>query len=286
MPTVAPEILASGLTFAECPRWHNGELFVSDMHGHTVFAIAPDGTTRVVAELPVTPGGLGWLPDGTLLIVSQEDRRILRAGPGGLSTHADLSGTGASALNDMWVTDAGYSLVGEMGFNVFHFLHPQPGQPAEEVRTGQVFCLDPAGALTSSVADLIFPNGIVISPVTGRVVVAESFGFSLTELDLDPAGKLTRGATTKLTFAPDGIAADSEGCIWVADPAGHRAVRIAPDGRELDSVACDQQCLAVMLGGDDGRTLFLCTSPTTDPAELRRVQGSRIEVATVDVPAW
>lgn len=274
----APVTLAAGYAFTECPRWRDGELFFSDMHGEAVHAVTADGTARVAAKLRgVTPGGLGWLPDGTLLVISQKDRTILRVGgDDGVHVHADLSGHSEAPLNDMWVDPGGTAYVGGMGFDVHAFLHPKPGQEKPEIVPGGLFRVDPAGAVTTATAeDLLFPNGIV---ATGdRVMVAQTFGFALTSFTRGTAGELADPRVTRLTFAPDGIALDPAGGTWVADPAGHRAVRVDSEGQETGAVTSDQQVLAVALGGDDGRTLFLCTSPGTDPDEMRRLHGSRID---------
>jgi sugar lactone lactonase YvrE len=272
----APQALLGGLTFTECPRWRDGELFFSDMHAGQVLAVTPAGECRVVAEVPGTPGGLGWLPDGTLLVTSQNQRQVLRVDPDGLGVHADLTELGDSPLNDMWVDAEGYAYVGEMGFDVHGFLHPAEGQEPVEIKHGRVICLDPAGAVVSTVDELLFPNGIVRRP-DGRLVVAESFGFTVSDLEGDPVDGFTKVKSWQLSFAPDGIAIDAEGRIWVADPAGGRAVRLGPEGEEAVVLTCDQQCLAVAVG--PGQTLYLCTSPTTIREEAQELRGSRIDVA-------
>ncbi|GGM89789.1 SMP-30/gluconolactonase/LRE family protein [Dactylosporangium sucinum] len=273
-PTTATEALVSGLTASECPRWHDEQLYISDMHARTVLAVAAGGATRVVAEVPGGAGGLGWLPDNSMVVVSQAERRVLRVdADGGVHVHADLTDSGESPLNDVWVDGDARAYVGEMGFDVHAFLHPRPDQPKAEFRLGRIYAVEPTGEARPATAEgLRFPNGIVTCPVSGRLVVAESFGFAIASFERDASGSLTNAETwAQLTFAPDGIAADRDGCLWVADPAGRRAVRVAPGGEELEVVTTDQQCLSVALGGSDGRALFLCTTPSTQPDEARRL---------------
>ena len=278
--------LADGFAATECPRWREGELYFSDLHGHAVHAVTEAGEVRVVVETEGTPGGLGWLPDGTLLVVAQEARQLLRLDGDRLSVHADLSGSGESALNDMWVEPDGVAYVGEMGFDVHGFLRPQPGQEPVIPGPGRIFRIDPDGSVTVAAEGLMFPNGIVRCPRTGRLFVAESFGFAVSAFDIgEDGGLVPAGKVAALAFAPDGLAVDAEGGLWVADPAGHRAVLLSPEGEEADVVATGQQCLSMALGGTDGRTLFLCSTPETGAVEALALRGSRIDVARVATQA-
>lgn len=279
MPTT---VLVDGLTATECPRWHQGELFFSDMHGHAVLAVTEDGERRVVAAVPGTPGGLGWLPDGRLLVVAQRDRTVLRLEGDTLVVHADLSALCDSALNDMWVDEHGNAYVGEMGFDVHAFFTQTPEDPVE-FREGRIFRVAPDGSVSVAASSFKFPNGIVCHPTSGDLLVAESFGFQVSSLRLVDDLALEPVGTWAVPFAPDGLAVDAEGHVWVADPAGQRAVRLSPGGEIEEEVVTDRQVLSVALGGSDGRTLFLCTTPTADPVESVEVAGGRIETARVAV---
>src|SRR6195952_1210247 len=114
------EAIVTDLHFAESPRWHDDRLWFSDFYGGVVQPVLPDGTDRRrEPEVPQQPSGLGWLPDGRLLVVSMRDRRILRREPdGGLVTHADLGPYATGHLNDMAVDGRGRVYVGNFGFDL------------------------------------------------------------------------------------------------------------------------------------------------------------------------
>jgi sugar lactone lactonase YvrE len=104
------ETLADGGGFFEGPRWHDGRWWVSDFYRHTVFAIAPDGTTEEVMTVEAQPSGLGWLPDGSLLVVSMRDHKVLRRAPDGtVSVHADIAEHCGGLANDIVVTPEGHA---------------------------------------------------------------------------------------------------------------------------------------------------------------------------------
>ena len=280
----AARILAAGFAATECPRWHEGHLYFSDMHGKAVYRLFDDEVTKVV-DVPGTPAGLGWLPDGSMLIVAQNDRVIYRLADGELSVHADLSSVVPSALNDMWVMPTGRAYVGEMGFDVHGFL-----AAAEQGRTdgptfahGRIFVIDVDGSYRPATPpQLMFPNGIVRGPRDDQLLVAESFGFRISVCDVAADGTLANLAVwAQLDFAPDGISLDSEGHLWVADPAGCRAALVAEGGRILRSVPTSQKCLSVALGGEDGHALYLCTTAETDPQRSVLLAGSHVEVASL-----
>lgn len=281
MTSRSSTLLAGGFAATECPRWRDGRLWFSDMHGGEVFAMDTAGAHEVVARVN-GPGGLGWLPDGRLLVVSQRDRQVLRLDPGGLALHADLADLGNSWINDMWVGGAGRAYVGEMGFDIHAFGRGEGVEP----RPANLYAVDRDGRVRVAADELLFPNGIVVDEATGTLLVAESFGFRLTSFAIGADGSLTdRRLWAQLDFAPDGITLDAEGCVWVADPVGRRAVRVAPGGAVLDEITTDRTCLSCALGGDDGRTLFICTTGNTDPHQSLLTRSSRIDVASVAVPA-
>jgi sugar lactone lactonase YvrE len=253
------------------------------MHGQAVYVLEDDGP-RKVADVPGTPAGLGWLPDGSLLVVSQQQRIVYRVESGGLAVHADLSGSVDSALNDMWVLPDGRAYVGEMGFDVHAFL-----EAAAEGRTdgpafafGRVFVVEPDGSHRPACdSELMFPNGIVSGP-HDQLLVAESFGFKVTAFRIAADGSLTEPRLwAELGFAPDGLSLAPDGRLWVADPAGKRAVLVAEGGAELDEVPTADGCLSVALGGPTGDDLYLCTTPETHPHRAVALAGSHVEVATV-----
>jgi sugar lactone lactonase YvrE len=286
--------LFEGGKFFEGPRWRDGTWWVSDFYRHTVSRIAPDGTETVVVEVEAQPSGLGWLPDGSMVISSMKDHRVLRYAGGELSTLADLSGMVGGHLNDL-VTDAkGHTFVGNFGFDLMGGGDPAP---ADLIR------VDPNGTATVAATDLYFPNGTVITPDGSTLIVGETTGNRYTAFDLAPDGTLSNRRTwasfgalpvaetfveglAQIKVAPDGCSLDAEGHIWAADALGNRCVRVAPGGAIIESVTVPGGLgvFACQLGGPDGRTLLLCAAP--DFFEHNRVDANEavLFTTTVDVP--
>jgi sugar lactone lactonase YvrE len=279
-------VLAEGHAVTECPRWHEGQIYYSDMHGQAVYVVA-DGTPSKLVDLPGTPGGLGWLPDGTLLIVVQDTRAIYRFRGGKLELHADLTSSGTTPLNDMLVLPSGRAYVGEMGFDVHAFL-----AAAKEGRSdgppfafARLLLVEPDGThrpATDSV--LMFPNGIVAVSET-ELLVAESFGFKITSCALGDDGVVSGTRLwAQLEFAPDGISLDEDGHLWVADPDGRRAVLVAEGGAILDEVPTGTECLSVALGGETGSDLALCTTAEKDPKRSIELMSSQVQLVSLSSP--
>ncbi|MDT7797470.1 MAG: hypothetical protein QOI78_903 [Actinomycetota bacterium] len=290
--TRQPTVVADGFSYLECPRWHDGRLWVSDFYTEKVVAIDGRGGTEVVAEVPGQPSGLGFLPDGRLLVVSMRDHRLLvRDESGSLTEHADLSGVVSGVLNDMVVDDRGRAWVGNFGFDLMG------GAP---VRYTTLTRVDADGSVSVAAEELGFPNGMVLLP--GNVlVVAETFAGRLTAFDIGEDGELSGrrvwaqfGETPQtddvgeavqlLEVAPDGICADAEGAIWVADAVHNRVIRVQEGGRILDEINPGTGVFACMLGGDDGRTLFLCAAPSFPEHERRPVREAQLLSVDVEVP--
>jgi sugar lactone lactonase YvrE len=278
MPTV--ETVVDGLRFPEGPRWHDGALWFSDMHALVVLRVdGATGHTEVVVRVPNQPSGLGWDAEGRLLVVSMRDRRLLRVVDGEAEVVADLSALATSLCNDMVVDRAGRAYIGNFGFD---FL-------AGEAPRGAVLArVDPDGTVVAAADDLRFPNGTVISPDGSTLVVAETFAARLTAFDVDQSdgGLTNRRVWAQLDSGavPDGICLDAEGAIWVASPTTNEVLRVAEGGRVLDRVATGRGAFACMLGGDDRRTLFVCTAVSSDPAVTAGDASARIEAVAVDVP--
>ena len=285
------DVVSDGWSYLECPRWHEGRLWVSDFYTEKVVAIDDAGHHEVMAEVPAQPSGLGFLPDGRALIVSMRDHRILRReNDGSLVEHADLSGLVANHLNDMVVDDRGGAYVGNFGFDLM-------GGAA--ISSTTLTYVDPDGAASTVADDLLFPNGMVLRD--GVLVVAETFGARLTAFDVAGDGGLARRrswarfaeppATTDvgeavgaLPVAPDGICADADGAIWVADALHGRLLRVAEGGEVLEELPTGTGVYACMLGGEDGRTLYACAAPSFAEHERRPVREAQLLAARVDVP--
>jgi sugar lactone lactonase YvrE len=280
------EQFVDGLYFGEDPRWHDGRLFLSDFYRHAVLTVDADGTVEEVLAVPEQPSGLGWLPDGRLLVVSMKDRRVLRREPDGtVVEHADLSHLATWHCNDMLVDDAGRAYVGNFGFDLDE-LERSGGTTVQACNT-VLARVDPDSSTHVAADDMAFPNGMAITPDGSTLIVAESMGMRLTAFDHDAGdGTLTNRRVWAETAGrfPDGICLDAAGCVWIASAAKPECVRYAEGGEVLDVVETSQPCYACALGGDDGRTLFCITAPTSNADVASAAPNGRIEVATVDVP--
>jgi sugar lactone lactonase YvrE len=287
------ETVAEGLSFLEGPRWHDGRLFASDFYNHRVLAFQSDGKYETVVEVPNQPSGLGWLPDGRMLVVSMKDRRVMRLEGGGLIEHADLSGLATGHCNDMVVDTSGRAYVGNFGFDLMG-----GGERADAV----LVRVDPDGTTTVVAEEIMFPNGSVITPDGGTLILAETLGQRLTAFDIGGDGSLSNrrvwaafgdpvtatdfgGVFAQMKVAPDGICLDAEGAVWFADALGNRVVRVKEGGEITDEISGGELGIfACMLGGDDGRTLFLCASPSFVEAVASADHQARLLACRVDVP--
>jgi len=269
--------LLDGLAFPEGPRWHENRLWFSDMHHHRVLAVDLEGNAETICEVPHQPSGLGWLPDGRLLVVSMIDRRLLRLENGELLEHADLSGLASFHCNDMVVDAEGRAYVGNFGFDLIAREEPKPAE---------IVLVTPGGEARVVASDLRFPNGTVITPDGGTLIVGESFGARLTAFDIESDGELAnRRVWAQLEGAvPDGICLDAEGAIWLASPVSAEVLRVREGGEVTRRIPVETQAFACMLGGADRRTLFICTAESSDPDECRAAAAGRIETIEVEVP--
>src|SRR5690606_16296889 len=228
-----------GLWFSEGPRWHDSALWFSDMHGHRVVHTALHGSAETVVEVTYDePSGLGWLPDGRLLVVAMETQKLLRLEPDGkLVEHADLSALARGSLNDMIVAADGTAYVGDMGARIH--------DPNSERKPGQTLRVDPDGSVSCAADDLASPNGHILTEDGSTLIVAESGAARLTAFAVSPDGSLSDRRTYAelvpakegVAFAPpDGICLDAEGAVWVADPIGARVFRVREGGEVTDSI--------------------------------------------------
>jgi len=270
-------VLLDGLVFGEGPRWHDGKLWFSDMHAHRVMTVNLDGKTETIIEVAGQPSGLGWLPDGRLLVVSMTDRRLLRLDPDGLTEAADLRELASYHCNDMVVDRQGRAYIGNFGFD---FIARQPFAPAE------IVLVTPDGNARVVADEMAFPNGSVITPDGRTLIVGETYGARLTAFDIKPDGSLTgRRVWAQLEQAvPDGICLDAEGAIWVASPMSAEVLRVRESGEVTHRIKVSTQAYACMLGGPERRTLFVLTAETTNPDEARAKKSGRVETVEVDVP--
>lgn len=271
-------VLLDGLAFPESPRWHAGKLWFSDMYTHRVMTVALDGKAETILDVPQQPSGLGWLPDGRLLVVSMHDRRLLRIDPDGVRVAAELAELAPSHCNDMVVDRHGRAYIGNFGFD---FLAKQTEQPTV------LIMVTPDGEKRIVADGLRFPNGMVITPDGATLIVAESYGRRLTAFAIAADGSLSgRRLWAQLDGATaDGICLDAEGAVWVASPVSAEVLRVREGGAVTDRIPVATQGIACMLGGDDGRTLFILTAPLVRKEKALAQKLGRIETVRVTIPA-
>jgi sugar lactone lactonase YvrE len=282
--------VAEGFHFLEAPRWHEDRLWFSDFYGLEVTSMRADGSDRrVEATVPGQPSGLGWLPDGRLLVISMVDRLVLRReADGSLVVHADLAEHAGGHVNDMVVDDQGRAYVGNFGFDL---MGGAPLAPAALHR------VDPDGQVTQVAEDLWFPNGSAITS-KGVLLVNETFGNRVTAFDLTGDGSLVNRRVwaefgplptdreieqvlPTLLVAPDGAALDAEDALWIADATGDRLLRVTEGGTVTDEVKPGSPVYACALGGADGKTLFACAAP--DFAEHARKAAREASMLAIPV---
>ncbi|GEP35136.1 gluconolaconase [Nocardioides szechwanensis] len=273
--------LYDGLRFPEGARWHDGRLWFSDMHTGEIFRAFPDSDElpEVVTTIDDQPSGLAWLPDGTLLISSMLKRVVLRDDlKGDQSVYADLSGLTDAPINDMVMDTTGTLYLGGFGYDLY------ADAPMQQ---GPVFAITGPGEASVVESDMTFPNGSVILPATRTLVVAETWGARLTAFDINPDGSLGNKrvwAELPEGSTPDGLAVDAEGGVWVSCITNERYLRVVAGGEVTDVVDVPGRCPAdCVLGGPDGRSLFLVTSNSWMPAETE-IRDGRVEVVQVKVP--
>ena len=274
--THTPRVLADGFAFLEGPRWKDGLLWLSDIGAGTVYTLTAGGERRTVAKVPGNPSGIGFLTDGTPIVVSMTERRLMRIAPdGSLSVHADFSALVPHPINDMVVDAKGNAWVGCMGYDIF---------AGAEHTLGPILHAAPDGTVSIASEGIDFPNGPVIM-ADGRMVVAESFGDRLSSFAIGADGKLTDRRTWAETGrTPDGICLDVDGGIWVSLFEECRFDRFV-DGKVVDSVATPgRHAVACQLGGPNGRTLF-CLTYEGELSDIQTSTNGRVEVVEVAAAA-
>ena len=270
-------VLEKGLGFLEAPRWHADRLWYSDMYAGEVRSVDLAGRSQVEARLEGPCSGLGWLPDGSLLVVSMLDRKLMRVAAGRSAVHADLSALAPHHCNDLVVDARGRAYVGNFGSDISGGGAPTPTC---------LILVEPDGRARVVAEDLVFPNGMVISSDGRTLIVAETFASRLTAWDVASDGSLSkRRIWAELGGAmPDGICLDAENAVWIASPFSRELLRVGEGGVILERVPTEQLPVACALGGHEGRTLFVLSTLYFEPEKTVERTG-RIEIAQATVPA-
>jgi sugar lactone lactonase YvrE len=280
------ETLMKGLTFGEGPRWHENKFYFSDFYSHKVYSLDLSGKHEVIVEIPNQPSGLGWTPDGTMLIVSMKDRKLMSLKDGQLKERADLTEFSGFHCNDMVVDIDGNAFIGNFGFNTYD---------GEEIKPTNLILVKPGEEPVLAADNLFFPNGTVITPDNKTLIVGETYAARLTAFDKSEDGSLSNrriwadlkvNAEEGTVPLPDGMCIDEEGAIWVASPSTAEVIRVHEGGMISERIPVQTNAFACMLGGEDRRTLFICTSNGSgvDPGAALREKSGKIEITQVDVP--
>lgn len=297
--------LIGGLYFGEGPRWHENKLWFSDFYSHKVMTLDENNSLETVCEVPNQPSGLGWLPNGDLLIVSMLDRKILRFSEGSISVHADLSEYVAHKCNDMVVGRDGTAYVGNFGM----------GDAGESLNSTHLMIVKSDGTVLKGPDNLLFPNGTVITEDGKNLIIGETLGAKLTSFDIEDNGELTNRKLwartsplfslliikflssmgfdlSKVDFSkysknlhvPDGICLDEKNGIWIASPTTKAVVRIEKGGNITDTINTPKGAFACMLGGKERKTLYVIISNSSDPEEAQASPEGEIHSIEVEIP--
>lgn len=254
MSSPQPQTLLTGLAFGESPRWHDGRLWVADWGMHEIIAVDLDGKSEVMVRLDLPRFQsmcMDWLPDGRLLVVSSLAGLILRQEPdGSLVTYADLNSIADKGWNEIVVDTRGNAYVNGGGFNL---------ALGEAYAPGIIVLVLPDGSSRQVADDIAFPNGMAITPDNSTLIIAESYAHKLTAFDIAVDGGLSnRRVWADLgEAAPDGICVDAENAVWYADVPHNHCVRVREGGDVLQTVELDHGGFACVLGGPEGKTLFM-----------------------------
>jgi sugar lactone lactonase YvrE len=265
--------LMEGIGLGESPRWHDGRLWFSDWVAHQVIALSEDGSHEVMAKVDAFPFSIDWLPDGPMLITAGQELLRMEA-DGSLVTHRDLRDLTDYGWNEIVVDGRGNAYINSVGFDLMGGEEPKPGFIAVVTPDGEA----------RQVADgLAFPNGMVVTPDDSTLIVAESYEGKLTAFDINEDGGLSnRRVWADLGEGGDGICMDAEGAVW--SPKFQSCVRVREGGEVLETIDLDRFCFACMLGGADGKTLFLNVAEWNGPEGIFKEPRTG-QVLAYDAPA-
>jgi sugar lactone lactonase YvrE len=280
------QLLLDDLRFAEGPRWHDGKLWFSDIFARRVMTVDEDGRAEVVVQFEngELPSGLGFLPDGRLVVANMTTPVVLRVdGPGSIAVHADVSHLASGLLNDMVVDEVGRAYVGAMGTIAADVPRPVDAN-------GNIIVVEPDGSAHVVAQGMDAPNGPCITRDGRQYIVAEFPAARLIGFDRAADGTLSnrRVWADLRPGSADGITVDREDGVWTASPRESMCRRVVEGGDVTRTVPLGdgKLPLACCLGGADGRTLFILSALGGEERIRARTNTSVIETTSVDVPAW
>jgi sugar lactone lactonase YvrE len=267
------ELPVPGLKFPEGPRWRDRSWWVSDQLGHRVLRVGVEGEPEVVYETDA-PSGLGFGPDGSLLVARMNDPSLVRVDADGAEEIVDLRGV-ARHLNDMFVAPDGRAYVDAYDD---HF----------DSRSHRIVMVTPEHEAVVVADHLVYPNGITTTPDGTTLLVSETFGGRITAFDVHADGTLgDRRTWADLPDGgrPDGLTLDAAGDVWVGSYIAGEFLHLREGGEVLERVAFPGRwAMACCLGGEDGRTLLVCTAETTQDDYFAGASIGHLDTIGVDVP--
>lgn len=258
------QTISRGHGYLEAPRWHDGRLWASDFFGKHVLTFDADGNHTTFATFEESPSGLGFLKDGSVLVVLLDPakKKIVRIAPdGSVTEHADIAHVAAGMANDMLVSPTGHAYVGNFGFDILTE-EPRPTNLAHVTPEGEVHRVD---------GDVTFPNGAALSADRRTLFLAETFGHRIDAFDVNDDGSLTNfrvWAQLDESMHPDGIALDTDGGVWfgngLTDGPDSGFYRVEENGEITDVVLVpDAWSVACTFGGPDLDVLYMFCNATT-----------------------
>jgi sugar lactone lactonase YvrE len=263
------KLLMEGIVLGECPRWHDGRLWFADWGAREMIAVGMDGRHEVIDRVDALPFSFDWQPDGRQLVIA--DKTLWRRDKNGVRTPwVDLSAYGEMGWNEIVTDGRGNTYLNNVNFKF----------PGGEFRPGHAALVRPDGSIEIVAKDLAFPNGMAVTPDNRTLIIGESFSTTLSGFDIAADGTLSnRRVWAKLPGGPDGITMDADGMVWSS--AGNSCVRVKEGGEIVETIGLDRFCFAAMLGGDDGRTLFMVCNEWTGSTEnlqrTGRIYWTRVE---------
>jgi sugar lactone lactonase YvrE len=263
------KLLMEGIVLGECPRWHDGRLWFADWGAREMIAVGMDGRHEVIDRVDALPFSFDWQPDGRQLVIA--DKTLWRRDKNGVLTPwVDLSAYGEMGWNEIVTDGRGNTYLNNVNFKF----------PGGEFRPGHAALVRPDGSIEIVAKDLAFPNGMAVTPDNRTLIIGESFSTTLSGFDIAADGTLSnRRVWAKLPGGPDGITMDADGMVWSS--AGNSCVRVKEGGEIVETIGLDRFCFAAMLGGDDGRTLFMVCNEWTGSTEnlqrTGRIYWTRVE---------
>lgn len=274
--------LLGGLVFPEAPRWRGDRLYFSDIYGGAVMSADLRGRCETVATMPM-PSGIGWTRDGEMLVVSMEmPPHLATVGDGGATPAIDLRSVARWPCNDMVIDRRGTAYVGQLGFSIL-----PDGSAAAPPEDAPLIAVGRDGPRAASHDVLSCANGMAITPDGRTLIVAETFASRITAFSIAEDGSLAdRREFARVDDLPDGLCLDAEGAVWVAVLQTGRFIRVAEGGDVTDQIVLPRgrRAIACVLGGEDRRTLFLCTTGSLEKQDVLDQMDGRIESVRVDVP--